>query len=142
MRSTYWLTAALLCTLSTACSSESISEPELTAESTSVQSPQVAQGIDAVHAEFARYSESLLQRMLARNPEWQISAGRYDNAHLVTLPNAARRADDLAFVETELSRLSATDPALLSPDLRIDYALLRNRLQSMRWYLTEFKDWE
>lgn len=145
MQSTYWLTAALICTLLPACSSESTPEPESTAESApalSLQSTEPAAMADATQAEFAQYSEALLQRMLARNPEWQIFAGRYDDAHLVTLPDAARRADDLAFAETELARLNATDPSLLSPELRIDHALLHNRLQSMRWYLTEFRDWE
>ncbi len=145
MRSTYWLTAALLCTLLPACSSESTPEPESASESAPAvaqQATEPAQVADAAQVEFAQFSEALLQRMLARNPEWQIFAGRYDDAHLVTLPDAARRADDLAFVETELSGLSATDPTTLSSDLRIDHALLLNRLQSMHWYLTEFRDWE
>jgi len=145
MRSTYWLTAALLCTLLPACSSESTPEPESASESAPAVAQQATEPVqvaDAAQVEFAQFSEALLQRMLARNPEWQIFAGRYDDAHLVTLPDAARRADDLAFVETELSGLSATDPTTLSSDLRIDHALLLNRLQSMHWYLTEFRDWE
>jgi len=111
MRSTYWLTAALMCTLLPACTSESISEPE-SASAVPLQGAEPVAMADATQAEFAQFSEALLQRMLARNPEWQIFAGRYDDAHLVTLPDAARRADDLAFVETELSQLNATDPTL------------------------------
>jgi hypothetical protein len=93
-------------------------------------------------SEFAQYSESLMLRMLERNPEWSIFAGRYDDAHLVTVPDAARRADDLRFVETELARLADTDPASLPPAQRIDHNLLTNRLESMRWYLTAFRDWQ
>ena len=145
MRLTYWLTAALVCTLLSSCSPELPSESASTAASAPLASPQGAEPAvvaDTAQAEFARYSEALLQRMLARSPEWQIFAGRYDNAHLMTLPDAARRADDLAFVDTELQQLNATDPGTLSPDLKIDHALLLNRLQLMRWYLTEFRDWE
>ena len=145
MQSTYWLTAVLISTLLPACSSESTTEPESTVELAPVvalQAIEPVQTVDPAQAEFAQYSEALLQRMLARNPEWQIFAGRYENAHLVTLPDAARRANDQAFVETELIHLTETDPATLSPELRIDHGLLLNRLQSMHWYLTEFRDWE
>lgn len=97
---------------------------------------------DPALAAFASDSEALMQRMLARDPEWSIYAGRYDDADQVTLPDAARRADDLAFAEAELERLARTDPQTLPPELRIDHALLTNRLESMRWYLSEFRDWQ
>lgn len=97
---------------------------------------------DLSAATFASNSEALMQRMLARDPAWSIYAGRYDDADQVTIPDAARRADDLAFADAELEHLARTDPQTLPPELRIDHALLTNRLQSMRWYLTEFRDWQ
>ncbi len=96
----------------------------------------------AVAAAFAIDSEALMQRMLARDPAWSIYAGRYDDADRVTIPDAARRADDLAFAETELAWLARVDPQTLPPELRIDHNLLTNRLERMRWYLTEFRDWQ
>lgn len=106
------------------------------------QSAYLEQTPDAAVAAFATGSEALMQRMLARDPTWAIYAGRYDDADQVTIPDAARRADDLAFAEAELAWLSRTDPQSLPPELRIDHTLLTNRLQSMRWYLTEFRDWQ
>ena len=97
---------------------------------------------NAVAAAFAVDSEALMQRMLARDPAWSIYAGRYDDADRVTIPDAARRADDLAFAETELAWLARVDPQTLPPELRIDHNLLTNRLERMRWYLTEFRDWQ
>ncbi|WP_294134391.1 DUF885 domain-containing protein [Pseudohongiella sp.] len=97
---------------------------------------------DPAVAAFASASEALMQRMLTRAPEWSIYAGRYDVADRVTIPDAARRAEDLAFAEAELAALSRIDPQTLPPELRIDHALLTNRLASMRWYLTEFRDWQ
>lgn len=97
---------------------------------------------DPAAAAFAADSEALMQRMLARDPTWSIYAGRYDDADQVTIPDAARRADDLAFAESELAWLNRIDPQTLPPELRIDHALLSNRLQSMRWYLSEFRDWQ
>ncbi len=135
-----WLTTTALLAFLSACSPESTpvtSSPQASSETSALAS------VDEVSAsEFAQYSESLMLRMLERNPEWSIFAGRYDDAHLVTLPDAARRADDLTFVETELARLADTDPASLPPEQRIDHNLLTNRLESMRWYLTDFRDWQ
>ena len=92
--------------------------------------------------EFARASDALMQRMLSRSPEWSIYAGNYEDADQVTIPDAARRADDLAFVEAELAGLANFDPETLPPEQRIDYTLLTNELQSMHWYVTEFRDWQ
>lgn len=107
-------------------------------DQTAVDSPAISQ----VAANFAADSEALMQRMLARDPTWSIYAGRYDDAGQVTIPDAARRAADLAFAETELAWLNRIDPQALPPELRIDHALLTNRLQAMQWYDTEFRDWQ
>lgn len=140
MHSLHLLTTTALLAVLSACTPESTpvpSSPQASAETSATTS--VA---EVSASEFAQYSESLMLRMLERNPEWSIFAGRYDDAHLVTVPDAARRADDLTFVETELARLADTDPASLPPEQRIDHNLLSNRLESMRWYLTDFRDWQ
>lgn len=136
MRSLNCLTTAILFTVITACA------PESTPVAPAPQAMPETPATDVSTTAFAQYSEELMLRMLERNPEWSIFAGRYDDAHLVTVPDAARRADDLAFVETELARLAETDPESLPPSQRIDHNLLTNRLESMRWYLTEFRDWQ
>lgn len=140
MRSLNCLTTAILFTILSACAPEST--PVAPASQPSSQASPETPAADVSTTEFAQYSEALMLRMLERNPEWSIFAGRYDDAHLVTVPDAARRADDLAFVETGLARLAETDPESLPPSQRIDHNLLTNRLESMRWYLTEFRDWQ
>lgn len=92
--------------------------------------------------DFAAFSEDLMMRMLARSPEWSIFAGRYDDAGEVTIPDAAQRQDELAFVEASLQALAAWDPEALTPDQRIDHMLLVNRLESTRWYQTTFLGWQ
>ncbi len=91
------------------------------------------------NAEFAEYSIDLIDRFLDRNPEWSIYAGRYDNASLLTVPDEARRAEDLAWTEGELAALEAFDPSTLDAGNRTDYALIRNRLEASRWYQTDFR---
>lgn len=133
--------AYLLATLMLAACSPDSNFPAATSLN---ETPDTAQqpALDLIAATFASDSETLMQRMLARDPAWSIYAGRYDDADQVTIPDAARRADDLAFADTELEQLTRTDPQTLPPELRIDHALLTNRLQSIRWYLTEFRDWQ
>ncbi|MFN2301693.1 MAG: DUF885 domain-containing protein [Gammaproteobacteria bacterium] len=91
---------------------------------------------------FEAHAVALVDRFLDRNPEWSIYAGRYDNAHRMTVPNAARRADDLAFAEAELAALDRFDPNALDAGNRTDYELIRNRIEASRWYQTEFRSHE
>src|SRR5690606_36018503 len=70
-----------------------------------------------------------------------IYAGRYDNAAQLTIPDAARRADDLAFARAALAELAAFDPEQLPASQRIDHMLLVNRFESSIWYQAEFRDW-
>lgn len=91
---------------------------------------------------FAAYAVDLVDRFLDRSPEWSIYAGRYDNAGRLTVPDEARRAEDLAFVEAELAALDRFDPEALNPSNRTDYALIRNQLERSRWYQLAFKGGE
>ena len=91
---------------------------------------------------FAAYAVDLVDRFLDRNPEWAIYAGRYDNAADLTVPDAERRAADLAWVEVELARLAEFDSNALDAANRTDYALIRNQLERSRWYQLEFKGGE
>ena len=95
----------------------------------------------APDTDFAQVAESLLMRALDRSPEWSIFAGRYDNAARMTIPDAARRADDLAFARAALAELAAFDPERLPASQRIDHMLLVNQFESSIWYQREFRDW-
>lgn len=92
-------------------------------------------------ARFAQVAESLLMRGLERSPESSIYAGRYENAATLTIPDAPRRAADLAFAKAGLAELAAFDPQQLSPAQRIDHMLLKNRFESTIWYQDTFRDW-
>ena len=92
--------------------------------------------------DFSTFSQDLMMRMLARSPEWSIYAGRYDDADQMTIPDAVQRQDELAFIEASLQALAAYDPDALTPDQRIDYMLLSNRLESARWYQNSFRGWQ
>lgn len=90
---------------------------------------------------FGTTAEQLLLAGLDRSPEAGISAGRYQRAGEVTLPDAASRAADLAFAEAGLATLARFDPARLPVAQRIDHGLLKNRFESTRWQLQTFREW-
>ena len=87
---------------------------------------------------FEAHALQLVEDMLARSPEMAIYTGRYENAAVLTVPDAARRAEDQAFMEAQLAALEAFDPETLNAGNRTDYELIHNRLQSALWYQNTF----
>jgi len=114
-------------------------EPET--EVTPEAEPEEDPGPDQDEA-FEEFSERLVEAWMERNPEWAIRAGRYENAHEVTIPDEARRQETLEFNQETLEELDGFDPDRLSPLLRADYELIRNRLESDIWYQEEFRGWQ
>lgn len=90
---------------------------------------------------FAAWSAALVEEMLQRSPEMAIYSGRYENAGELTVPDADRRAADLAFVDARLADMDGFDANALNDGNRTDYALIRNRLEASRWYQQEFRAW-
>ncbi len=93
-------------------------------------------------AEFDALAETLIEEMLELSPEWAIRQGRYENAGVMTVPDAAHRERMLEFVDSALARLDQFVPDTLPSAQRTDHALLHNRLESMRWYQEEFRNWQ
>jgi uncharacterized protein (DUF885 family) len=76
------------------------------------------------------------------DPETAVSVGKYDTAATLTIPDAAGRERRLAFIDDWLGRFSKIDARQLSPKQRSDLVLLTNKLNSDRWYLTTFREFE
>ncbi|MBC7858437.1 MAG: DUF885 domain-containing protein, partial [Burkholderiaceae bacterium] len=76
------------------------------------------------------------------DPESAIAAGKYDTAASLRIPDAAGRAEQLAFAEAWLARLNKLDARQLSPRQRIDHALLSNKLNGDRWRLGALREFE
>ncbi|RFF26445.1 MULTISPECIES: DUF885 domain-containing protein [unclassified Wenzhouxiangella] len=93
-------------------------------------------------AAFDAFADQLIDEMLQRSPEWAIYQGRYENAGEVSIPDAAHRRDELAFVADALERLGEFDREALPVDQRTDYDLLENRLESARFYTRTLRSWE
>jgi uncharacterized protein (DUF885 family) len=76
------------------------------------------------------------------DPERAILAGKFDTAATLTVPDGAHRATELAFIDEWRAKFGELKASELSPRQRTDLAVLQNELDSMRWYLTTFKDYE
>jgi uncharacterized protein (DUF885 family) len=115
--------------------------PACQSESPVAEAPERAPTPAEHAAEFDTLAESLIEAFLEHSPEWAIRQGRYENAHRLTVPDAAYRERSQALAEEALSRLAAFDPASLPAAQRTDLELLRNRFESMIWYQNEFRNW-
>ncbi|MBY0239080.1 MAG: DUF885 domain-containing protein [Burkholderiaceae bacterium] len=87
-------------------------------------------------------STQFLGALWKADPESAIAVGKYETAANLTIPDAASRAAQLAFIDDWLGRFEKIDAKQLSPKQRTDLALLVNKLKSDRWYLTTFKEYE
>src|SRR5450830_1278880 len=87
-------------------------------------------------------SGQFLTALWRLDPEAAISAGKYDGAANLTIPDAANRQARLAFIDEWTDKFGKLDGSKMSPKQRTDLALAPNKLQSDRWYLTTFRDFE
>ncbi len=91
---------------------------------------------------FNTLSMQFLGALWKMDPESAIYVGKYDSAATLTIPSAESRAQQLAFINEWLEKFDKVDASKLSTRQRTDHALLVNKLQSDRWYLTTFREWE
>lgn len=88
------------------------------------------------------FGDRFLQAYWPLHPDQAIAVGYYQVADRLVVPDAASRAEQLRFADRWLRRLHQFAPQSLDASDRADQALLENELQSERWYLREFRDWE
>jgi uncharacterized protein (DUF885 family) len=76
------------------------------------------------------------------DPEDGIVVGKFDAAAKLTLPDAATRTKQLAFIDEWLDKFGKLNADKLSPNQRTDLAVLLNKLKYDRWQLTTFREYE
>ncbi|MEO7494692.1 MAG: DUF885 domain-containing protein [Massilia sp.] len=113
-----------------------------------VAAPEVAAPRPAAPAERKsdRWLDSLSMQFLNAlwkiDPDTAIINGKYDGAANLVVPNAASRNQRMAFTAEWLQKFGKVDARQLSNKQRTDLALLIEKLESDRWYLTTFRDYE
>ena len=93
-----------------------------------------------------RYMDTLSMQFVTAlwriDPEAGIGVGKFDTAAKLTIPDAASRSKQLAFIDEWLDKFGKLNADKLSPNQRSDLALLINKLQADRWRLTTFREFE
>lgn len=101
-----------------------------------------APGERAHDKRFNTQSMQFLAALWRIDPESAIAVGKYEGAANLTIPSAATRAQQLAFINEWLDKFGRIDPARLSDRQRTDLAMVVNKLESDRWRLTTFREFE
>ncbi|MDN4053595.1 DUF885 domain-containing protein [Massilia sp. YIM B02763] len=91
-----------------------------------------------------RYMDSLSMQFITAlwriDPEGGIAVGKFDAAAKLTIPDAATRTKELAFIDEWLDKLGKVNADKLSPNQSTDLALLLNKLRYDRWRITTLRD--
>jgi uncharacterized protein (DUF885 family) len=93
-------------------------------------------------AGFTAFSGQFVRDLMAFYPEWAIQVGDYSHAASVTVPDAAWRAREQAWLQRQQQALERFDPARLEPLLRADYGQIANFLKSTQWDRASLREWE
>lgn len=103
---------------------------------------QAAQNAGSARADqgFKALKQRFLAALWLQDPDLAMAAGKFSGAASLPLPNQHSRDATLAFVAQWQAQFSASNSAQLSASEQTDLALIRNYLDSTRWYLSEFKE--
>ncbi|MGQ0586908.1 MAG: DUF885 domain-containing protein [Gammaproteobacteria bacterium] len=93
-------------------------------------------------AAFRAYEDRFVRDLLDFYPEFAVQNGEYRHAAVVTIPDAAWQARELAFLDEQAAELARFDPARLDPLLRADYVQIDNALKGSRWRAQTLRAWE
>ena len=87
-------------------------------------------------------AQQFLNALWKLAPEDAIAVGKFDGAAAMSVPNAALRARQLAFVDEWLAKFDKIDQRQLSPKQRTDLAVLVNKIKGDKFALTTLREWE
>lgn len=92
--------------------------------------------------EFGHMSNQFLQAMWQNDWDFSLSAGRYEHANQLAIPDAKSMDKQRKFADHWLGMVNNYQPQKLSPKQATDWVLLKNYLQGQRWYLDQLRQYE
>ncbi len=92
--------------------------------------------------DFRQMSNQFLQALWYKDRDFSLSAGRYENAAKLSIPNAATREQQRQFINLWLAKVESYSPQQLRKNDATDWVLLKNYLQEQRWYLDNLRQYE
>ncbi|MGI2170848.1 DUF885 domain-containing protein [Shewanella sp. MF05960] len=98
--------------------------------------------VAAVELNFNDYSQQFIDELWTLSPTWALYSGKHVNDGYLDIPNQQSRDSTLAFVDKQETALAQFDPLTLTANQQIDYKLLVNLIESMKWDVQRFKSWQ
>ncbi|GGP74539.1 DUF885 domain-containing protein [Shewanella ulleungensis] len=98
--------------------------------------------VAAVKLNFNDYSQQFIDELWTLSPTWALYSGKHVNDGYLEIPNQQSRDNTLAFVDKQQTALAQFDPLTLTANQQIDYKLLVNLVESMKWDVQRFKSWQ
>lgn len=132
------LAAAFAATLLAGCATVAAPPPEQAAPAEVIARPSDAD----VNAAFAKIGQSYIDIYTALDPVDATALG--DHTHDADLPEIgpeARKTEAIMYRQL-LDALGQIDPARLTRDNQVDYAMLKNQLEYELWTLEVLQDWK
>lgn len=92
--------------------------------------------------DFDAYKERFVEVLWKQYPGWGSSLGYHKYDSVLVVPDAAARAQELAFCKAQLDSLKQYDIAKLSDNNKTDHGMIQNQLESAIWAINEFRSYE
>ncbi len=92
--------------------------------------------------EFEIFKEAFLDQLWEMSPGWASWAGLHQYDSILVLPTPQNRSMSLKTLEELADSLRSFEIRKLSGSDKIDYYLIRDYIESDRWYLQEYKSHE
>ena len=92
--------------------------------------------------QFNSYKERFVLALWKMNPVWASSVGYHQYDGILTIPNEASRANELAFCKAHLDTLRQFPLSELSDINKTDHHLIENQLKYAEWGIKEQKAYE
>jgi len=108
--------------------------------------PEVVESIPIQQADqnqiFEEFKTSFLTEFWSLYPSYAVSVGYYKHHEQLTIPNEVNQIKEAAFEKKILATLNDFDSKKLLPSNATDLELIRNQIESSRWYREVFKSGE
>lgn len=141
------LVSIIAATLLSACS-----EPPTTETKAAVKVAEVAKVVEVVkvveskkvnivdqNKAFDAFKSTFLEELWALQPGYGVYVGYYKYDEVLTIPDEATMAKEIAFDNKVMEALNSFDSTKLSASNRTDLEIIKNQTESGEWYREEFK---
>jgi uncharacterized protein (DUF885 family) len=92
-------------------------------------------------AAFAVYENSFLEGLWKLNPDWATSQGYHKYDSLLFVPDDKSRDKMVNYAKVQADSLSRFDVTMLTDANKIDYQLMQNQMEDIKWKIEQLKDY-